>query len=71
MRWPYDVARMLFGFRDWVWTAYVLRSMDNGATWSVPVRVDRNNMDRDQWFYAATLTETGWAEVDDGVVLGL
>ena len=57
--------------QDWVWTAYVLRSTDDGKTWSTPVRVDRNNLDSSQWFYAASLTETGWAEVDDGVVLGL
>ena len=57
--------------QDWVFTAYVLRSTDDGQTWSAPVRTDRNNLDRDPWFYAGTMTETGWAEVDDGVVLGL
>ncbi len=57
--------------KDWVWTAYVLRSTDDGATWSAPVRAERNNVDQDPWFQAATLTETGWAQVEDGVVIGL
>ena len=57
--------------QDWVFTAYVLRSTDDGGTWSAPIRAERNNMDHDPWFYAGTMTETGWAETDDGVVVGL
>ncbi len=58
-------------FQDWVMSNFVFRSTDDGVTWSAPVRADSNNADDDPWFQAAFLTETGMAETEDNVVVGL
>ena len=58
-------------FQDWVMSNFIFRSTDDGKTWSAPVRADADNAGPGQWFQAAFLTETGIAETDDNVVLGL
>ncbi len=58
-------------FQDWVMSNFVFRSTDDGITWSAPVRADACNGGFEPWFQAAFLTETGLAETDDNVVVGL
>jgi len=58
-------------FQDWVMSNFVFRSTDDGRTWSAPVRADACNGGFEPWFQAPFLTETGLAETDDNVVVGL
>ncbi len=58
-------------FQDWVMSNFIFRSTDDGKTWSAPVRADSDNCDLARWYQAAMLTETGLAETDDNVVVGL
>ena len=52
-------------------TNFVLRSTDDGKTWSAPVRCDRNNgSDLQQWFCSRDFSEIGLAEVTDNRILG-
>jgi len=58
-------------YQDWAWTNFIFRSTDDGKTWSAPVRADCGNFGYEPWHQAAVLTETGMAETEDNVVVGL
>ncbi len=52
-------------------TDYVLRSDDDGRSWSVPAWCDANNAaEPSKWFSAGNFSEIGLAEVAAGVVIG-
>ncbi len=52
-------------------TNFVIRSTDDGATWSAPVRCDRNNApDQTRWHCPGNFSEMGMAEAADNVVMG-
>jgi len=61
-------------FQPTVYSAFALRSTDEGKTWSAPVRCDADNLRRPegtQWMSASFFYELGIAEVADNVILGI
>jgi len=53
-----------------VTTNFVFRSVDDGETWSAPVRCDRNNGRDERWFCPGNLSEIGIAESTNNTIIG-